>query len=73
MSVLFDWKINDIENKIRTLEHKNYEIHQVVSDVGSLERAVRELVFKLDGVCSELQEAEYKILILERRLDEASL
>lgn len=65
MSVLFEWRIRDIEQKADRAVSRLYEIDSLNSNVDSLERSVRELRSENDRLLSELQECMRRIEQIE--------
>ncbi len=65
MSVLFDWRIRDIENTANEAKRRFYEIDALRSEVARLACAIGEIRSAVDGLRSELQAASDKITELE--------
>jgi hypothetical protein len=59
-----EWRVADIE---RTLNEKaeRYEVSTLSSDVGSLERALREACAGIAGLCAELPALQDQIIFLQ--------
>ena len=70
MSILFDWRIQDIEKAANEAKSRLWELNALRSDVGGLERAVREVRAEADGLRDELRAAQERMTQLEARLDE---
>lgn len=70
MSILEEWRIRDVEQKAERARSRLYELDSLRSDVGSLERADREICALIDGLCSALDTAIDRIEQLERTVDE---
>lgn len=50
-----EWRINELESKIRHLERRFYEIDSLRSDLASLEHSYRQACSAIDGLRAELQ------------------
>ena len=70
MSVLFDWKIRDIESIANECKNRLWELNALRSDVERLEHTVRENRTEIDGLRAELQTAQEKLNVLEYRIEE---
>jgi len=68
-----DWKIRDIERKADEASRRLHELDSLRSDVGSLERSLREARSETDGLRNELQANQERTARLEERLDELTL
>lgn len=64
-----EWRVNDIE---RALQQKaeSYQVEQVRSDVGSVERSLREACSCIDGLRNALEATLERVEALERRIEE---
>ncbi len=67
--MLFEWRIQDVERKAEKAYSRLYEIDTLRSELVSLEHTVRELSSTCDGLRSELQTCQDKIMRLEQRED----
>lgn len=72
MSVLFEWRIQDIERKADEANRRLYEIDSLRSDVGRLERALGEVRAECDGLRNKLQDALRRIEQVESVIAEAA-
>ncbi len=70
MHILEEWRINDIERKAERAISRLYELDSLRSDVGSLERADREICALIDGLRIELQTALDRIEYLGQEVTE---
>lgn len=73
MSVLFDWKIQDIERTANEAKNRLYELDSLRRDVGSMEYSLRDSCSEVDGLRNELHSCQERIQQLEARLDELTL
>ena len=55
MSGPFEWRLQDIERKSDEAVRRLHEIDSLRSDVGSVERTLRELRSEVDGLRHEFQ------------------
>lgn len=55
MHILEEWRLRDIEQKADKAYGKLYEIDSLRSDVGGLERALREISSEIFSLRDELQ------------------
>ena len=55
MSVLFDWKIQDIERTANEAKNRLHEVDSLRGDVGRLEHSLREVRAEVDWLRNELQ------------------
>ena len=58
MHILEEWRIHDIEQKAEQATSRLYEIDKIRSELGSLERTVRELSSEVAGLRTELQASQ---------------
>lgn len=70
MSVLFDWKIRDIENTANEAKRRLHELDTLRSDVDRMEHSLRETRTEADGLRNELKTSQERVNQLEARLDE---
>ena len=56
----FEWRLGDIERKADEAVRRLYEIDSIRSDVGSLERSMRELRSEIDGLRIEFQDFQVR-------------
>lgn len=70
MSVLFDWKIRDIENAANEAKSRLWELNALRSDVDRLEHTLRETRSEADGLRAELSSAQDRLAQLEARIEE---
>ena len=70
MHILEEWRIRDVEQKAERANSRLYELDSLRSDVGSLERADREICSLIDGLRSALDSALDRIERLERTVEE---
>lgn len=70
MSILFDWKIRDIENTANEAKLRLHELDTLRSDVDCMEHTLRKARSEADGLRNELQACQERITQLEARLDE---
>lgn len=64
-----EWRVNDIE---RALQQKaeSYQLESIRSDVGSLERSLREACSCIDGLRHALEATLERVQQLERKTEE---
>lgn len=72
MHILEEWRIRDVEQKVEWVNQRLYELDSLRSDVGSLERANRELCSCIDGYRFALEASAQKIEAIEQRVNELS-
>lgn len=72
MHILEEWRIRDVEQKAERASSRLHELDSLRSDVGSLERADRELCTCIDGLRSALDTALDRIAALENTVTELS-
>ena len=70
MHILEEWRMRDVEQKAERAISRLYELDSLRSDVGSLERADREICSLIDGLRSALDSALDRIERLERTVEE---
>lgn len=70
MSVLFDWKIQDIERTANEAKNRLYELDSLRSDVGNLEHSLREARAVADGLRDELHTTQDRMTQLESQMQE---
>ncbi len=70
MHILEEWRIRDVEQKAERANSRLYELDSLRSDVGSLERADREICSLIDGLRYALDAAINRIEQLERTVEE---
>ncbi len=70
MHILEEWRIRDVEQKAERANSRLWELDAIRSDVGSLERADREIISLVDGLRSVLDTALNRIEQLERTVEE---
>lgn len=70
MSVLFDWRIQDIERTANEAKNRLHEIDSLRGDVGRLECAVRETRAEADGLRDELRAAQERMNHMEAMMQE---
>jgi len=70
MSILFDWRIQDIERKADRAEQRLYELDELNRRLASLEYSFREISSDCDGLRYELQTKADQIIELEDRIIE---
>jgi len=70
MSILFDWRIQDIERKADRAEQRLYELDALNSRLASLEYSFMEISSVCDGLRYELQTKSDQIIELEDRIIE---
>lgn len=63
--ILEEWRIQGVEQKAERAVSRLYELDSLRGDVGSLERADREICALIDGLRNELQTALDRINTLE--------
>lgn len=68
--ILEEWRIRDVEQKAERANSRLYELDALRSDVGSLERADREICSLIDGLRYALEAAINRIETLEHTLSE---
>jgi polyhydroxyalkanoate synthesis regulator phasin len=68
--ILEEWRIRDVEQKAERANSRLYELDSLRGDVGSLERADREICTLIDGLRAELQASQDRIAQLERAVEE---
>ena len=68
--ILAEWRIRDVEQKAERANSRLYELDSLRGDVGSLERADREICALIDGLRSALDSALDRVAALERTVDE---
>lgn len=73
MHILEEWRIRDVEQKAERANSRLYELESLRCDVGSLERADREICSLIDGLRSALDSALDRIERLERTAEELTL
>lgn len=71
-SILFDWKIRDIERTANEAKNRLHEIDSLLSNVDRLEHTVRETRAEVVWLRAELQTCQEKLTRIESRLDELS-
>ena len=72
MHILEEWRIRDVEQKAERAASRLYELDSLRSDLGSLERANRELYTCIDGLRYALDAALDRIAALETDMHELS-
>jgi predicted nucleic acid-binding Zn-ribbon protein len=70
MSVLFDWKIRDIENTSNEAKRRLHELDTLRSDVDRMEHTLWETRAEADGLRNELQAWQERMTRLEAALEE---
>ncbi len=70
MSVLFDWKIRDIENTANEAKRRLHELDTLRSDVDRMECSMRETRAEADGLRNELHACQERMTRLEAALEE---
>lgn len=70
MHVLEEWRIRDVEQKAERASSRLYELDSLRSDVGSLERADREICSLIDGLHAALDATLDRVATLERTVEE---
>lgn len=70
MSVLFDWRIQEIERNANEAHRRLCELDTLRSDVGRLECALREARTEADGLRDELRSTQDRLQQLEYRVEE---
>ena len=65
MSILFEWRINDIERMANDAKNKLHEVDMLRSDVGRLECALREARTDIDTLRAELSTMQNRIAEIE--------
>ena len=63
-----EWRLNDIERSLRD-KAENYEVNSIRGNVDNLERTCRELRSTVDGLCSQLETCQERVMYLERWKD----
>lgn len=69
MSVLFDWKIQDIERTANECKSKLYQLDSLAGDVGRMECALRESRSETDELRRELAACQEAVRKLEDALN----
>jgi predicted nucleic acid-binding Zn-ribbon protein len=69
MHILEDWRIRDVEQKAERAHSRLWELDSIRSDVGSLERANREICTSVDELRTTVEACLSRIEALERRLE----
>lgn len=72
MHILEEWRIQNVEQKAERAVSRLYELDALRCDVGTLERANRELCSCIDGLRSALDAALDQITALENTVTELS-
>lgn len=70
MHILEEWRIRDVEQKAERANSRLYELDSLRSDVGSLERADREIISMVDGLRAALDATLDRVAQLERTVEE---
>lgn len=70
MHILEEWRIRDVEQKAERANSRLYELDSLSSDVGSLERAYREICTIIDGLRAALDATLDRVEQLERTVEE---
>lgn len=70
MSVLFDWRIRDIEQAANEAKSRLWELNALRSDVDRLEHTLRETRSEADGLRAELTATQDRLTRLEAALEE---
>jgi len=68
--ILEEWRIRDVEQKAERANSRLYELDSLRGDVGSLERADREICALIDGLRSALDSTLDRVAALERTVEE---
>lgn len=68
--ILEEWRIRDVEQKAERASSRLYELDSLRGDVGSLERADREICALIDGLRSALDSTLDRVAALERTVEE---
>jgi hypothetical protein len=68
--ILEEWRIRDVEQKAERANSRLYELDALRSDVGSLERADREIIALVDGLRAALDATLDRVAQLERTAEE---
>lgn len=58
MSILFEWRIRDIERMAQEAKGRLHEIDTLRGDVSRLEYSLRDARAEIDGLRSQLQEVQ---------------
>lgn len=72
MHILEEWRIRDVEQKAERANQRLYELDSLRGDVGSLERANRELCSCIDELRYALEASVQRIEALEQMMNELS-
>lgn len=72
MDIRDEWRIRDVEQKADRASSRLHELDSLRSDVGSLERANRELCTCIDGLRYALDATLDRIAALETGIHELS-
>jgi len=70
MSVLFDWKIRDIEQAANEAKSRLWELNALRSDVDRLEHTLRETRAEADGLRAEIVSTQDRLTRLEAAMEE---
>lgn len=70
MHILEEWRMRDVEQKAERASSRLYELDSLRSDVGSLERADREICALIDGLRAALDATLDRVAQLERTVEE---
>lgn len=70
MHILEEWRIRDVEQKAERANSRLYELDALRGDVGSLERADREICALVDGLRAVLDATLDRVAQLERTVEE---
>ena len=68
--ILYEWRIRDVEQKAERASSRLYELDSLRGDVGSLERADREICALIDGLRYALDSTLDRVAQLERTVEE---
>jgi hypothetical protein len=70
MHILEEWRIRDVEQKAELAHNRFYELDAIRSDVGSLERADREICSLIAGLRDALDTTLDRVAQLEASIEE---